>query len=147
MTRPPNFDLSFAFLPTSELLYLDSLKAPAARAGEEGGIRDGRGSLSWRGLEEIHSLTRAMVGEAEAKRLKQIADDAEVSGGQVPSGFVPNASHAALGEHFGSSDDDRAIVNRMLQGEYAAATGMVSHVHPSARQVMAQTPGRVSDVP
>ena len=133
-----------------QLLYLDSLRAPPARAGQAGN-REGRGSLSWRGLEEIHSLTRAMVGEAEAKRLQQFAQSVDALGGgehhEVPSGFVPNASHEALGERFGSGDGDRVIVNRMLEGDYSAATGLVSHAHPSARQVMAQTPGRVVDVP
>ena len=92
-----------------------------------------------------------MVGEAEAKRLQQFAQSVDALGGgehhEVPSGFVPNASHEALGERFGSGDGDRVIVNRMLEGDYSAATGLVSHAHPSARQVMAQTPGRVVDVP
>ena len=125
-----------------QLLYLDSMKGPTRK-----GAAQDESSISWRGLEEIHSLTKAMVGESEAARMRKLAEDVGGTGDDVPSGFVPNPSYEALGERFGSGTDDREIVNRMLQGDYSSATGLVSHVHPSARNVMAQSPGRVLDVP
>ena len=127
-----------------QMLYMDSLKSPAPRANTPEALRrDGsRSSLSWRGLEEVHHLTRAMVGQAAADRMRELDDD-----NAAPSGFVPNPAHEALGEHFGSGDGEREVVHRMLKGDFSAATGLVSHASPYSRMVMQQTPGRVPDVP
>ena len=108
-----------------QLLYMDSLQKAQPRANHtQDEAKDAQASISWRGNEEIHHLTQAMVGQAAAE--SSVRRSAARS---VPaSGFVKNPSYEALGEQFGSTKEEREVVHRMLDGDRGAATGLVSYV-------------------